>query len=442
VYEKRKDVSVKYLSAIIICVGLWSLANYRADISLTKQSIIFWSGIAVISVLFFTTFFTFFVEQYINKKVSTYKGIIFTAPAVVLSLFAFSKWSTVDVTVNYVSPSEITIGPLYNIISIFFYSSFVYGYFKLIKQFKVSKPRQKQQIKYFLIGISFTVISVSIFNYILPLLGETRFYSIGPVSTIFMIIFTCYAILKHKLFDTKLVIRTLEKAVEKRTREISDLQKQQRQMMVNIAHNIQNPLTVIKGELELIFKDKKDNRVENINKSINDLSNYIYEILRISSLETKPQTIYVIHNLSEILESVSETFSILAKTKNIQFEYYIQKNIYVLCNDKHIEEMLNNLLSNALKYRKRKNDKISVNLERKKNEAIITVSDNGLGINPEDLPHIFKKFYRSKDIKYSLKGTGLGLSIAKQIVENHGGKIEVKSKKSLGSVFSVHLPTD
>ena len=104
-----------------------------------------------------------------------------------------------------------------------------------------------------------------------------------------------------------------------------------------------------------------------------------------------------------------------------------------------MKQVLLNLLSNAIKYN-RPNGTVMLRAEAAENEMTLFIQDTGLGIPDESLPHLFEKFYRVREHETRASGTGLGLSICKQIIHGHGGRIEVKSKIGVGTVFSLILP--
>jgi len=104
-----------------------------------------------------------------------------------------------------------------------------------------------------------------------------------------------------------------------------------------------------------------------------------------------------------------------------------------------IKQVMLNLLSNAIKYN-RLNGSIILHGNFNADEILITIQDTGIGIPEDALPHLFQKFYRVRENETKAAGTGLGLSICKQIVQGHGGRLEVKSKIGVGTAFTVHLP--
>lgn len=109
------------------------------------------------------------------------------------------------------------------------------------------------------------------------------------------------------------------------------------------------------------------------------------------------------------------------------------------CDGARISQVLNNILSNAIKYSPN-GGSIEVSIAKKQNLAIISISDEGIGISPEDLPHIFEPFRRTKFTKLSIPGVGLGLSVTKRIVEAHNGCLKVESTLGVGTTFTVELP--
>jgi signal transduction histidine kinase len=129
----------------------------------------------------------------------------------------------------------------------------------------------------------------------------------------------------------------------------------------------------------------------------------------------------------------------MSSYKKIKLKKNIKPGIKIIGNDKKIEEMTTNLISNSIKYIGRGNFiKISLNLLDEK--AVIKIEDNGIGIKKENLKKIFNKFFCSN--KNGIKGSGLGLAIVKKIVDLHNGDIEVKSKKEKGTIFKIYFKAE
>ncbi len=254
------------------------------------------------------------------------------------------------------------------------------------------------------------------------------------------------ALAKAQLYaKVKNYSRDLERRVKQRTAKIRGLQEEQKQMMLEMAHNLQTPLTIIKGELELLKRDIPDNKnLYRFERSIDKISKFIYDILRLAKLESiendfEKDSI----NLSELVNELVEYFEVVTEEKGIKIIKDIEPDIYVLGQKEKIEEMITNIVGNATKYidEEKEEHKIIIKLYKKRKKAILTIEDNGIGINEKDLPNLFTKFYRSKDARHSeIKGTGLGLVVSKKIAEIHGGDIRVESKVGVGTKFIIELP--
>ncbi len=251
------------------------------------------------------------------------------------------------------------------------------------------------------------------------------------------------ALEKAKYYEkVKNYSQDLEKQVEERTREIKTLQEEQKQMMVDVSHNLQTPLTIMKAELSLLEQQlPKNKNVQMFDKSIDKLSKFIYDMLILSRLETGKIVLDVSEfSLSELLFELAEYYEVVLNDKNIKMIKNIEKDIVVKADRHKVEEIMNNLASNAMKYIG-KGDTIILELKKGKKYAEISVTDNGIGIEKKHLENIFKRFYRIEDKQNeNVKGTGLGLAFCKKIVEMHNGKIAVESTLDKGSKFTIYLP--
>lgn len=238
--------------------------------------------------------------------------------------------------------------------------------------------------------------------------------------------------------------RDLEKKVRKRTKKIKDMQEHQKQMMLEIAHGLQTPLTIIRGKLETLpGVARKNMKVKSLDKSIDRISKFIYDMLHLSNLESGEKRINLAKiDLSDLLRELIESFEIIAAEKNIKITNSIEKNIKVIGDRNEIADLVTNLVSNGTKYMKAEGEKIiDISLKSKENNIIISVRDNGIGIDNKHIPYLFARFHRIDDAAHNIsKGTGLGLAICKKIVDRHKGKISVESKPEQGAKFIVELP--
>ena len=253
------------------------------------------------------------------------------------------------------------------------------------------------------------------------------------------------ALEKSQLFEkVKKYSRELEERVEERTAKIKELQEEQRQMMLEIAHDLQTPLTIIKGELGVLGKKAKDDKkIKTFEKSIDRISKFIYDMMRLFSLEAKDkdfrrETI----NLSELLQELTESFQIITQEKNIKVVHNIEPGLFILGEKRRLEELVTNLVSNSVKFMSSEREKkIFIQLKRKDGKIELSIEDTGIGISKEHLPHLFERFYVAEDNSQTTgKGTGLGLAICKKIVEKHKGTIKAESKVGQGTKFIIELP--
>ena len=219
----------------------------------------------------------------------------------------------------------------------------------------------------------------------------------------------------------------------------------------HVSHEMRTPLTVIKEAssmlLEKTFKDRIEKQEELsaiIYEECNHLINAVNRILDLSRMEGKMMPYYFEPgDLKQLINKTVSKITPLVERKEIKLKLNFSENIPCVTMDQEkIEQVLENLLANALKYT---NDKgvIVIRALIKKNKCQhveVSVADNGAGIAEKDLNIIFDKFQRIENGKETLRGTGLGLSIAKHIIDSHGGDIWVESTKGMGSIFYFTLP--
>ncbi len=255
--------------------------------------------------------------------------------------------------------------------------------------------------------------------------------------------------------ELKLAYSRMEKlkgklSEEKINSELANIEKSA--FLANVSHEILNPLNIIIGLTELLqekfFGDLTERQaiyVSNINRSTHYLLQLTNNILDISKIEAKKMPIHLSEvMIKELLEHCVTLIQVKASSKGINIDIQIPnelENLTVLADETKIKQVIENLLSNAVKYTPQEGS-ILVKAGKKGRELIISVTDNGIGIKPEDQERIFLEFEQidSKDTEEP-KGTGLGLSLAKKLVELHHGKIWVESAGEFkGSTFSFSIP--
>ena len=247
------------------------------------------------------------------------------------------------------------------------------------------------------------------------------------------------ALEKARLYDLeKSYAMELEKKVKLRTKQIQDLQEEQRQMMLDISHELQTPLTVTRIEIETIKKQLPENKaISSFEKSIDWISKFISDLLELAHLEMSTNYIKKNYNLSKIITDLIEYFEILTDDKKIVLINEIEPNIVLYCDEKKIRELVINLMSNAVKYIANER-RIYIYLTKKQSYIELIIKDTGLGINKDNLSKVFKRFYMERKVdRDKIKGSGLGLAICKKIVEEHNGQIKVESEERKYTKFIV-----
>lgn len=218
----------------------------------------------------------------------------------------------------------------------------------------------------------------------------------------------------------------------------------QRRFIADVGHELRTPLTVIKGNIGLMrrMQCSDDESLDSIESEVDRLTRLVGDLLLLAQAESGklPLAKELVEMDSLVLEVLNQ-MRVLAKDRLRLTVGEIDQ--VLVCGDKdRLKQVLLNLVGNAIQYTPAGGEVI-VGVAKEQNRARITVSDTGPGIPPEDLPHIFERFYRgekSRTRSKEGKGFGLGLSIAYWIVRNHGGQIEVSSRPSGGTTFCVWLP--
>lgn len=225
--------------------------------------------------------------------------------------------------------------------------------------------------------------------------------------------------------------------------------KSQKQFTEDASHELKTPLTIIKTNLDSALRDNKITKDEMIKlmktslRSVEFMDSLIEDLLLLSLIEEQ-----VPKEKVDILQIVSESVKELkpfATQKNIkiQFSDRTGKNSTIFTgNATLIKRAVMNLVENAIKYSKQ-NSKIEIKLEPDSKQIVISIKDQGIGIEKSEQDEIFKRFYRvDKSRSRKTGGSGLGLAIVKKIVDIHNGEIIVKSKKNHGSIFTIKLPNN
>ena len=218
------------------------------------------------------------------------------------------------------------------------------------------------------------------------------------------------------------------------------------QFSQDAAHEIRTPLTVVRAEIESMLEKNAcpsdiTKSMESILEEIQYLSSIANKLLLIHSLDTSEiEYNFTEVHLSGLLRDTFEDAQVLAADKGISVELKYSEDVVLQGNGELLIRLFWNIIDNAIKYTPEKG-RVTISLATEENNAVLAVTDTGIGIAKKELSSIFDRFYRiDKSRSRELGGSGLGLSISKWIVELHHGTIEVTSALGKGSTFTIILP--
>jgi heavy metal sensor kinase len=227
---------------------------------------------------------------------------------------------------------------------------------------------------------------------------------------------------------------------------LEDSFNQIKQFTADVSHELRTPLAILTGELEVALRSRKSPEeykdiIISALEEVGRLSKVVRTLLDLSRAETGQVKIGMqLLDLSGLLEEISEDAGILAEEKHISMGIMIQPGLTIMGDDIRMHQALLNVLDNAIKYTPDGGD-ILIRLVRQDNQAVLRISDSGIGISEEHLPHIFDRFFRADQARsQDIQGNGLGLSIVKWIIEAHQGMIKAESTLGKGTLFTIILP--
>ena len=212
-----------------------------------------------------------------------------------------------------------------------------------------------------------------------------------------------------------------------------------------VAHDLRNPVHTILGAAGVVevvpAGEARDRHLQMIQRSARTMERLISDLLDVASIESGTLSLRTAPvDLTALVSEVLEQFEAQARERKIDVQAQIDPGIPVVIGDHdRLLQVLSNLVGNAIKFTP-EGGSVRVRLERNGDEVEGSVTDTGIGISAADLPHVFERFWRARDI--STKGAGLGLSIASGIVEAHGGRIWAQSQPGRGTTMAFALPVE
>ena len=223
------------------------------------------------------------------------------------------------------------------------------------------------------------------------------------------------------------------------------LDKENKELISNISHDLKTPITAVKGYVEGIMDgvadtpEKMDRYVRTIYNKTNEMDHLINELTFYSKIDTNriPYTFSKL-NVDDYFSDCAEEVGLELETRGIHLYYanYVEKDVLVIADGEQIRRVIHNIISNAIKYMDKPKGVIQIRVKDVGDFIQVEIEDNGKGIASKDLTYIFDRFYRTDVSRNSSKGgSGIGLSIVRKILEDHGGKVWATSREGIGTIM-------
>lgn len=234
------------------------------------------------------------------------------------------------------------------------------------------------------------------------------------------------------------LVATLNQLLDRLQRGFESL----RQFAGDVSHQIQTPLTIIKGALDSARRDPSRTSdptwLSGLADEVEDIRAIVVD-LRSLALADAPIADMGPVNLTEIVEEASDIIAALGELRSVTVRYSAEPGVAVRGDATRLKQVVLNLGDNAVKYTPAGGE-VNIRLQASDGQAVLRITDNGIGISEQYLPRLFDRLFRTEAAGQRAEGTGLGLAIAKRIVDVHLGTVEVQSRLGAGSTFTVKLP--
>jgi len=495
-----KNATNKLFTFLTLTIVTYLFANYlslhQVDAALTA----FWIKAVMSIALFINLSFYLLASTYPSETLQMKPGMfLFSVFAtVVLAVLAQTNlvFSSVTITSQGIQPQP---GPLIPLFLLHTLLGLGVGLFNLIRKYRKSSGVENYQIKILLTGAVVMFLFILISNVLMVLVfNVSSFVFLLPIYTLFFTGFVSYAIVKHGLFNLKILVTQLlvsvlwvvlfvkifvatslaaasvdlviliavvifgilliksvveevhqREKLEELTSKLKALDKQKDEFLSMAAHELRAPMTAIKGYVSMVLEgdtgdipEKARGFLADTNNITDRLIRLVNNMLNVSRIEEGRLTYQEeAEYLSVPVRSVFNQFVPEAERKGLKYTINIPKDLKdkVLIDPDRIQEVIGNFISNAVKY----TDEgfVKVSMKQIDGKAVkVEVSDSGPGISPEEQRNLFQKFHRVESNVGKTTGTGLGLYISKLLVEKFKGKIGVDSQTGKGSTFWFEVP--
>jgi signal transduction histidine kinase len=327
---------------------------------------------------------------------------------------------------------------------------------KPIRQIQIPIFDKNKKVGYLFVAMSLDEASLILTNLrntlfvafpliLLLLFFIARFIAGRSIKPVTLITETSSRITKDNLKDRIILpqnkdeLFVLSKTINDLLDRIENAVEREKQFTSDASHELRTPLTVLKGTLEVLIRKPRnqDEYEEKINYSIsevNRLNNLVDQLLLLARFENQKQSLRIEKiYLNAIILDVLTLYSSKIKDKNIEIVHNFTNDFFIKSDNYLVSTIISNVISNAIKY-SNKNGEISINISKSSSKTICSISDNGIGIAPEDLDKILNPFYRSNPTLHpEIKGSGLGLSIVERITQLLNIEFKIESELNNGT---------
>ena len=477
----------------LICV--WASGWFMMISSDISWKSLFWSRFLLIPASFIPPTFLHFTQHLLNltqnrKQILLRRAYYFCGACFSLLAFHPVFVPTVSPIFDFKFYSET--GPIYHVFTIWFFMVVTIIFSLLVTGYRSQLGAKKTQVAYILFAYLFAYLGGMMVFFPGYRISLPKFALYGIPITHFVLF---YAIVKHRLMGVRILVRRASlialiyfglaasafPLLALMNQKISFLEARSISLFsievlimsgilslgpflyayfirrssyfhehaaAGLTHELKSPLAAIQSALEFMkerakekkFDPKQAEYVDLIERNSSRLSAFVNELLQIFNLQNKRKPLSDDQvDMGLLCRSVIQTYEPLAKFKGTSIEFVsVQEPIVISCDRQKIEYIISNLLSNSVKFTLQ--GRIALSLIQKNSEVTISVHDTGLGISPQDLPHVFEAFFQGEDTR-TVKGSGIGLTIAKTWVEAHGGHIWAESKgEGKGTDVTFTLP--
>lgn len=498
-FIKSQSASGKMLAYAGFSTAVWILASfvYKNIGAVDKELLLFLARIQYLAGAVLITTYMFFTHACSGKD-GRQKRVLFAAGGGLFVLFSaliiFTDTMIKDVEI-FKDYRVMVYGYLYPLYVFYMILLAAAGYYYLIgRLLAVTARMERAQLIYIFIGSTITLVVSFVVDIILPVFGIQSLLWFGPISAVFFVVFASYAILRHHLFEVRVIttellvfailitvfiqiflasgfqevflntllflavgffsiflLRSVYVEIEQREK-IERLARRLSDTISFATHELRTPVTKFRGYLSMLLEGEYGNLQTEARKCVEicfgaaaEMNQNIETFLNLNKLEIGKLEIFEQKaDLQGIIAECLSDFTLKAKEKNINLNFIEKDELPEVSVDKfQIRHVINNLISNAIKYTP-KGGRVTIQVRKEAEGAnlVFSIEDTGIGIPPDVLPHLFSIYERGGEKAKSVsEGSGVGLFLAAKIIDLHRGKIWAESEGvDKGSRFYFSLP--